>query len=53
MRSRTVYWSALLMLAVCFAGANADPIPCSCLQELWVDYPGPYDLYFSLDHVTS
>jgi len=20
---------------------------------MWVDYPGPYDLYFSLDHITS
>ena len=27
--------------------------PCSCLQELWVDYPGPYDLYFSLNHIDS
>jgi hypothetical protein len=32
---------------------GADPVPCSCLQELWVDYPGPNDLYFSLNHITS
>jgi hypothetical protein len=53
MRSRTVYLVALLMLALCFPTAKADPVPCTCLQELWVDYPGPYDLYFSLDHITS
>jgi hypothetical protein len=33
--------------------ARAESVPCSCLQELWVDYPGPYDLYFSLNHITS
>jgi hypothetical protein len=32
---------------------GADPVPCSCLQELWIDYPGPNDLYFSLNHITS
>ena len=31
----------------------ADALPCSCLQELWIDYPGPNDLYISLDHFTS
>jgi len=31
----------------------ADAVPCSCLQELWIDYPGPYDLYIALNHVTS
>jgi hypothetical protein len=30
-----------------------DDLPCSCLQELWVDNPGPYDLYIALNHVTS
>ena len=32
---------------------GADPVPCSCLQELWIDYPGPNDLYLSLNHITS
>ena len=54
MRLLTVISVALLMFAsqaqlVC----AADDVPCSCLQELWIDYPGPYDLYFSLDHFTS
>jgi hypothetical protein len=31
----------------------ADAVPCSCLQELWIDYPGPNDIYLSLDHFTS
>jgi hypothetical protein len=31
----------------------ADALPVSCLQELWIDNPGPYDVYFSLNHFTS
>src|SRR4029078_3210684 len=42
-----------LGLALAASPACADPVPCSCLQEMWVDYPGPFDLYFSLDHITS
>jgi hypothetical protein len=53
MRSLPVISVALLMLALQLNLACADPVPCSCLQEKWVDYPGPYDLYFSLDHITS
>lgn len=54
MRWLSVISVALLMLASRPQLACAtDPVPCSCLQELWVDYPGPYDLYFSLDHMTS
>jgi hypothetical protein len=54
MRLLSVISVALLMFAsqtqlACAAGA----VPCSCLQELWVDYPGPFDLYFSLDRFTS
>jgi hypothetical protein len=37
---------ALLMLTV--NSASAVSPPCSCLQEIWVDYPGPYDLYIAL-----
>jgi hypothetical protein len=54
MRWLSVIPVALLMFASQFQLASAtDPVPCSCLQELWVDYPGPYDLYFSLNHLTS
>jgi hypothetical protein len=45
---------ALLMFASQSQSAcAADALPCSCLQELWYDNPGPYDLYFSLDHYTT
>ena len=52
MRSLSV---ALLTIAALLPSPHlrADQVPCSCLQELWVDYPGPYDLYFSLNHITS
>jgi hypothetical protein len=53
MRSLPVMSVALLLLALQSKLACADPVPCSCLQEKWVDFPGPYDLYFSLDHITS
>jgi hypothetical protein len=45
---------ALLMFSlVPQIACAADSVPCSCLQELWVDYPGPFDLYFSLNHYSS
>src|SRR3954464_7698913 len=54
MRWLSVISVALVMFTSQSQLARAvDPVPCSCLQELWVDYPGPYDLYFSLDHMTS
>ena len=53
MRVLSVFPLALLLFALPVKLACADPVPCSCLQEMWVDYPGPYDLYFSLDHITS
>lgn len=28
-------------------------LPCACIQQLWVDYPGPYDLYFVLVYVEN
>ncbi len=45
--------SAVLMLLAWQTPSNATTPPCSCLQELWVDYPGPYDLYFSLNHYSN
>ncbi len=54
MRSLSVVSIALLMFAAQSQFARgADPVPCSCLQELWADLPGPFDLYFSLNHITS
>jgi hypothetical protein len=54
MRLLSVISVALLMFASqTQLACAADAVPCSCLQELWVDYPGPFDLYFSLDHFTS
>jgi|tagenome__1003787_1003787.scaffolds.fasta_scaffold20974762_2 hypothetical protein len=54
MRWLSVISVALVMFTSQSQLARAvDNVPCSCLQELWVDYPGPYDLYFSLDHFTS
>jgi hypothetical protein len=54
MRWLSVISVALLMFALQPQLARAtDHVPCSCLQELWIDYPGPYDLYFSLNHLTS
>jgi hypothetical protein len=54
MRSFFVVSIALLMFASQSQLARgADPVPCSCLQELWADLPGPYDLYFSLNHIAS
>ena len=54
MRLLSLISVALLMFASqSQLACAADAVPCSCLQELWVDYPGPYDLYFSLDHYTS
>ncbi len=47
MRSFTVS----LMTVLLFMASRttiADGPPCSCLQELWIDYPGPFDLYISL-----
>ncbi len=51
MRLLTVTSVALLMLAA--QSAFAIGPPCSCIQELFADYPGPFDLYISLDHLTS
>jgi hypothetical protein len=53
MRLLTITVVTLLLFAAQSKLACADPVPCTCLQELWVDYPGPYDLYFSLDHMIS
>src|SRR5262249_22164464 len=53
MRSFIVASVTLLMLVAQAEMAFSVSPPCSCLQELWVDYPGPYDLYFSLDHLDS
>src|SRR4051812_13528400 len=54
MRLLSVLSVALLMFASqSQLACAADALPCSCLQELWYDNPGPYDLYFSLDHFTS
>ena len=54
MRLLSLNLVAMLMLASQAQLARAaDNVPCSCLQELWIDYPGTYDLYFSLNHVTS
>ena len=46
MRWLSVTSLALLMLTV--NSASAVSPPCSCLQEIWVDYPGPDDLYIAL-----
>src|SRR5215204_3335841 len=54
MRALYMISVALLMFAAQpQLACGADALPCSCLQELWVDYPGPYDLYIALNHVTS
>jgi hypothetical protein len=54
MRLLSVASIVLLMFATqSKLACGADPVPCSCLQEMWVDYPGPNDLYFSLNHITS
>lgn len=54
MRLLSAILIALLMLASQAQSPHAaDDVPCSCLQELWFDYPGPNDLYFSLNHITS
>jgi hypothetical protein len=46
MRALSVFAFALALIVPQLA--TADYPPCSCLQELWVDYPGPYDLYIAL-----
>lgn len=51
MRFAMVTSFALLMFTS--QAALAVSPPCSCLQELWIDYPGPYDLYFALTKQTS
>jgi hypothetical protein len=43
----------IVLLLVASRTAFADGPPCSCLQELWVDYPGPNDLYITLDKITD
>jgi hypothetical protein len=54
MRLLFVISIALIMIATqSKLACGGDPVPCSCLQEMWVDYPGPYDLYFALNHITS
>jgi hypothetical protein len=41
------------VLILASRAALADGPPCSCLQELWADYPGPYDLYISLNKIVD
>ncbi len=53
MRLLSLVSIVLLMLLAWQTPASATTPPCSCLQELWIDYPGPYDLYFSLDHYSN
>ncbi len=48
MRSLSVSLIMALLLITSRAVFAAGP-PCSCLQELWVDYPGPFDLYIALN----
>ena len=47
MRSLSISLMTVLLLLTSRAALAAAP-PCSCLQELWVDYPGPFDLYIAL-----
>ena len=48
MRLLSVISIALIMIATqSKLACGGDPVPCSC------HYPGPYDLYFSLNHITS
>src|SRR5690349_21227904 len=51
MRSLCVLTVTLFLLAA--EPAVAATPPCSCLVELWVDYPGPYDLYIADVHQIS
>jgi hypothetical protein len=51
MRLLTVTSVALLMIAA--QPALAGGPPCSCIQELFADYPGPFDLYIALTHQIS
>jgi hypothetical protein len=51
MRSLSFASFALLLLAA--QSTFAATPPCSCLVELWVDYPGPYDLYIAEVHQIS
>lgn len=48
MRSLGVSLLTLVLLLASRSALAATP-PCSCLQELWVDYPGPFDLYITLN----
>jgi hypothetical protein len=54
MRLRSMISLALLLFALKpELACGADAVPCSCLQEKWVDNPGPYDMYIAINHVTS
>jgi hypothetical protein len=46
-------WLSFFSVALLLLGSrivSADGPPCSCLVDLWVDYPGPYDLYIADVH---
>jgi hypothetical protein len=47
MRLRSISLIMALLLVTSRAAFAAAP-PCACLQELWVNYPGPFDLYIAL-----
>lgn len=50
MRSLCVsLFTCVLMLAS--RAVLADGPPCSCLQELLIDYPGPFDMYIALNKI--
>jgi hypothetical protein len=48
MRSLFVSLITVLLFSASGTAFPAGP-PCSCLQEEWVDYPGPFDLYIALN----
>jgi hypothetical protein len=52
MRSLCVSFVTVLLLCASRT-AFADSPPCSCLQERWVDYPGPNDLYITLNKIND
>jgi hypothetical protein len=52
MRSLSVSLITVLLFVASRAAVGDGP-PCSCLQELWVDYPGPFDLYITLNKPIS
>src|SRR4051794_36624857 len=44
---------SFVSVALLLLGAQrvlADTPPCSCLVDLWIDYPGPYNLYIADVH---